>query len=590
MAHIISSISITNYKSIVNETFEFSSYTPLVGYNNAGKSNILSSIKWLLRKSSLSADAFNQIEHPVVIEGKIEGIDQLLLDSLSDSHRASIEPYVQEGVIKIKRIQNIPSDSVANIKLFIFDPAAVPPAQQWKPNPTGIDNAISALFPEAIQIGAMENAEEDVSKSKSTSTIGKLIAEIIEPIELVYGAQVNGALKGLRGLMDADGENRAEELTAFDNAVNDKISAFFPEINVRLHVPTPELKDVFTKGTIKVYEQQFSDGRDVSSLGHGAQRSIQMALIRHLAEIKRTEQVHTTTTLLLIDEPELYLHPQAIEIVRDALKTLSTEGYQVVFSTHSPMMITQEDVGNTVLVRKNAARGTYRRVTLKSAVATLDAPSQLELLFSLSNSSNILFSEGVVLTEGQTEHKVLPKIIEKITGRSLGLHKLALVKQNGVSNTQKSMKVLSVMNLPTKAVVDLDYAFKQAEIDGFLEANDADVNACRTHLSKIAVANKITLAADGWPMRGNGSLSAAKAFSVLAAESSLTANIESLHAKLLAKNIWFWKMGAIEQHLGLEGKSESHWANYVNNLKTRSLEDLAPDHLGINQFVKWLTS
>lgn len=42
------------------------------------------------------------------------------------------------------------------------------------------------LFPDPIHIGAMENSEEDSSKSKAGTTIGKLLAEIIEPIEATY--------------------------------------------------------------------------------------------------------------------------------------------------------------------------------------------------------------------------------------------------------------------------------------------------------------------------------------------------------------------------------------------------------------------
>src|SRR5690606_1984138 len=122
---------------------------------------------------------------------------------------------------------------------------------------------------------------------------------------------------------------RAPELTTFDEQVNGKLDAFFPDINIKVHVPTPELKEVFTKGTIKVYENQNELGTDVSALGHGAQRSIQMALIRHLADLKINAGEQTTTTLLLIDEPELYLHPQAIEILRESLKALSTQGYQI---------------------------------------------------------------------------------------------------------------------------------------------------------------------------------------------------------------------------------------------------------------------
>ncbi|MCF8428301.1 MAG: AAA family ATPase [Bacteroidia bacterium] len=592
MAHRISQIKIDNYKSIVSETFDLSDYTPLIGYNNAGKSNILYAIKWLLRRSSLGADAFNQINTAVTMVGVIDGIDNALLNLLPQNHRNSIQPYIVNDQLKIKRVQNQPNDTAANIRLFVHDPNAANAAQPWVANPNGIDNALTVLFPEPIHIGAMENAEEDVSKSKAGTTIGKLLAEIIEPIENQYGAQVRGILDGLKGLLDADGLNRAPELAQFDAAVNQKIDTFFPDVNIKLHVPTPELKEVFNKGTIKIYEPQSPLGRDISSLGHGAQRSIQMALVRHLAELKRAAQNHGTTTLLLIDEPELYLHPQAIEIIRDALKSLSTQGYQVIFSTHSAMMVTHDDVANAILIRKRHPQGTYRRQTLKAAIPQVaaDAPSQLQLLFSLSNSTNILFSEKVVLTEGKTEQRVLPKIFEKVTGKTLGIYKYALVRQGGVASTRKSMMVLNAMDLPTKAIVDLDYAFRNAVADGFLQPADPDLGACHQHMGHIAVVNGIALEADGYPTNRNSSMSTSDAIAFLAAQQPIHQNIINLHTKLLAHNIWLWKKGAIEAHIGLTGKTEQIWANFVNQLQANPLNVAAIDHAEITACINWLTN
>ncbi|MDP1814019.1 MAG: AAA family ATPase [Leadbetterella sp.] len=590
MNHKLSQITIQNYKSIISHEFDLTDYTPLIGYNNAGKSNLLSGIKWLLRKSSLSVESFNSPNDPVTIEGKIEGIDDALLGSLTAPHKASIKPYIDNGELRIKRVQNQPGDTVTNIKLFVYDSREDAEENPWVANPNGIDGAISALFPESIHIGAMENSEEDVSKPKTTSTIGKLLSEIIGPIETQYGAQVTAALNSLKDILDAEGLNRAPELTQFDTEVNQKIDNFFPDVNIRLHVPTPELKEVFNKGTIKVYESHSPNGRDVSALGHGAQRSIQMALIRHLAELKRASQTHNTTTLLLIDEPELYLHPHAIEIVRDALKMLSTQGYQVIFSTHSAMMVTQADMANAILIRKDNAQGTHKKLTLKHAVSQIaqDAPSQIQLIYSLSNSSKILFSERVILTEGKTEQRILPKIIEKITGKTLGLHKYALIRQDGVTNTKKSLAVLDVMGLPSKAIVDLDYAFKNATTDGFLAANDPDVTACHQFLAQIAVSNGIDLGNDGWP-KTNTRYTAAEAVAFLASHAQIYLNIESLHVKLLAHNIWVWKKGAIEKHIGITGKSEQVWSNFVTQMQTQSLQDIVPDYPGVEECIVWLT-
>lgn len=589
MLHRLSSLSITNFKSIQNETFELFDYTPLIGYNNAGKSNILYAIKWLLRKSVFSRDCFNNVANPIIIQGTISGINEDLLGKLAANHRNSITPYIADNEIKIKRIQNTPQDTAAAIRLLVRNPNFENEENEWISNPAGIDNALNVLFPEPIYIGAMENSEEDVSKSKSSSTIGKLLAEIIGPIEDIYGDNLRAVLDGLKHLLDCEGAQRAPELIAFDTQVNEKIDAFFPDVNIKLHVPTPELKEIFSKGTIKVYEHQSPNGRDVSSLGHGAQRSIQMALIRHLAELKKINHEHRSTTLLLIDEPELYLHPQAIEVIRDALKTLSKDDYQVVFSTHSAMMVTHEDVANTVLIRKNNLRGTHKRPSLRSAIPQIvnDAPSQMQLVFSLSNSTNILFSEKVILTEGATEERILPKLIEHLTNKSLGLHKYALVKQGGVTNTRKSMSVLEVMGLPTKSIVDLDYVFKQAVKDGLLNQDNEDLIACREGMQQLATANGIILEG-GWPIKRGSSMSPAKAISLLANIDEMKTHINNLHEILKQNNIWVWRKGDIESHLGLASKSEAIWASFVNELQSAGLENMQLDIEEIKDCVNWL--
>src|SRR5690606_37169629 len=110
-------------------------------------------------------------------------------------------------------------------------------------------------------------------------------------------------------------------------------------------------------------------GRNISNLRHGSRRAVQMALINCLSEVKRKAADNPSrTTLLLIDEPELYLHPQAIERVRVALKALATRGYQVIFTTQSAHMIDREDAENVLLIRRCAQAGTFARPTIASAI------------------------------------------------------------------------------------------------------------------------------------------------------------------------------------------------------------------------------
>jgi hypothetical protein len=254
MAQILSEITIKNFKSIVDGTFELASFTPLVGYNNAGKSNILEAIKWLLRSNSLSENGFHNVARSVEMEGKISGITAIILEQLPENQQSAIKPYLIDETLQIKRTQQQPNSGVRGIVLQIRDPASIGNANEWRNAPTGLPQALEVLFPDPIHIGAMENAEEDVSKSKNTTTIGKLLAEIIGPIQTSYSEQLQTALNGIKNLLDVDGSDRAAELSAFDTAVNGKVESFFPGVNIKIHVPTPELKEVFAKGTIKVFE------------------------------------------------------------------------------------------------------------------------------------------------------------------------------------------------------------------------------------------------------------------------------------------------------------------------------------------------
>lgn len=574
----VSSITVKNFKSIKSATFRLEKYTPVVGQNNAGKSNCIAALKWLLQKEKLNEQCFNDTELSVEVEGVIDGINEEILGKIGESHIGKIRDFIAEKRIRIKRIQEQPNASAAQQQLIIFHPVE----QVWKTNPTGIENAIKAMFPEAIEVGAMVDAADDVSKFKKSNTIGRLVAEILAEVEKTHTESVNRTLQNISDKFSADGCDRAQELKAFDAAVSDKLQDIFPGIDIKLHIPTPTLSDLFNTATIRLFEDEFS--RDIAMFGHGTQRSVQMALIRHLAELKKSVEVKTRT-LLLIDEPELYLHPQAMEQVRASLKGLSEAGYQVVFSTHSPQMIPAEDIKHTLLIQKNE-QGTYARPTLKAAVEQVaeDSKSQYQLLFSLENANQILFSETVVLSEGKTEKRLLPYIFEKYFGETLGQRKIAFVEQGGVNNTTKAMQVLEKMHIPCKAIVDLDFAFQGAVKQGLIDSEDTAIIECKNIFKSnpdISLNNDLPT--------NKGNLNAAQAFEWLATQERAKLHIQALHDKLKEKNIWLWKLGAIEPYLGLDtnSKSEGAWMTVKKNIEMLGISSVVKNE-ELKEMLVWL--
>lgn len=576
---------IKNFRSCVDTQLKLSRYTPLIGYNNAGKSNVLTAIQWLLRKTSLDTKDFFDPAFSVEVEGVIEGISQDILDSMIANHRLSIESYVINEKLKIRRVQTKPNDKTTVINISVWNENS----QDWVPNPNGIDNALKSLLPEPIRIGAMENAAEDASKAKSTTTIGKLLSEFLKPVRAAHEAELTDHLDEVSRRISSNGDMRFGELAVIDKNINQKIDDLFPGMSLKLHFDTPTFDELIKSGSIKVYENQ-NQGRDFSSYGHGAQRSIQMALIQYLAEIKRGNGENLSNMLLLIDEPELYLHPFAVEQIRQALLALSQNGYQVVLSTHSAQMVTSEQAKFSLLIRKCNQRGTYARTRLSDAIQNVvpDSTHQMEQLFSLSHSTQVLFSEQVILTEGKTELRLLPYIFEYVSGKTLGQAKLALVAQSGVRDTRKSLEILGAMDLPAKAIVDLDYTFSGAVTDGFLQANDPDINAAKVILQRLEQQGQITLNTNGLPK--NGIVKPTRAFELLANEQDAIIHIENLHNKLKLMGIWIWTKGAIEAHIGTTSKDELTWAQFRASVDENGLEATCPYHNTLTNLVKWLVT
>lgn len=582
MPTLLESVEIANFRSIKNCTLPLSSYTPIIGYNNSGKSNAIAAVQWLLRRSLLWKTDFHDPTLPIEVVGTITGVSPAHVAAMPAAQQRQIAPYIVSETLKVKRTQQPGATKASEIALSVWEPTA----STWNANPTGIDNALGALLPEPIRIGAMEDAAEDAAKSKTTTTIGKLLAEFIAPVRAAHSAELSGFLQEISRRVSSDGDLRFAELVTIEDQITVKINDLFPGIGAKLHFPVPELEDLVKGGTLRLQEGANSP-RDFASYGHGTQRSVQMALVRHLAEVRRGAAPGLGTTLLLIDEPELYLHPFAVEQVRAALKSLGRSGYQVVFSTHSAQLVPASEAQFALLMRKDATRGTHARQRLRDAIQIVVPSSihQMEQLFTLGNSSQVLFADRVLLTEGKTELRLLPTIYESVAGRSLGQERCALVAQSGVNDTKKSTEILAAMDIPCKAVVDLDYAVNGAVRDGYLLLGDPDISSLKVELAALAGAGRVTLAANGLPQ--NGVSTAAEAFVLLAQQPGAQAPIAALHGKLLAQNIWLWQLGDIEAHLGLSEKSEREWARFCTDLSGRGLRAVCRHPTSIESMLAW---
>ncbi len=536
---------------------------------------------------------FNDPECPVIVEGAIRGLDDAMLDLLEPRHRQKLVRFISNGTLRLRRVQSEPGGGIKNVKLEVSDPeAGSSGALAWQAAPTGIPQAIQALFPDAIFIGAMQDAAEDAAKGKSSTTLGKLLAEFTTTLERAHGAKLQGFLDEIERHLAPGSPQRVGELKRFDKEASDVVGDFFPGLKLHLDIPVPGLKDLFKQGSVKVSEHGREAIRDFTSLGHGAQRSIQMALVRYLADMKAVESDQVQRRLLLVEEPELFLHPQAIEQVRMALESLSNSGYQVVFATHSPMMIDRSAVASTRIVRKALTDGKTRVMpSLREALARRveSEDKRLHTLFALENASGWLFSDKVLLAEGTTEKRILPGLYRSVTGKSMAADKISVMELGGAGSVPDCLTAFKELGLKASAVTDFDFALNQVVRLGLIDDNDEHVRACLEQIKDMSETDStISIGPNGRAVNGPQK-KATHVYRDWAKTGAGKPVAAALHRKLKAVGIWTWPTGDIESVLGLAGeKSEAEWAEFCRSLEGGNLEECVAEVGLVEGMVSWL--
>ena len=309
-----------------------------------------------------------------------------------------------------------------------------------------------------------------------------------------------------------------------------------------------------------------------------------MALIQLLAKYVGQAGQSGKNTVILIDEPELYLHPQAIYSVSSALKQLAKNDFQIFFSTHSPMMVTAEDAANTVVFWKCNQNGTNYRPKVASALSGINnSQHNTDVIYSLSHSSQWLFSEKPIIVEGKTERHLIPAIYFGATGKQLSQVSAAIIESGGSSGSLEISKLFKNLGYTPKVVFDLDFAFKLAPSLNLISPTDANLLACMQWLSANGSALGFHLDNAGLPKKG-GKTPPEKAYESLAA--ALPTECLNIHAALKAHNVWVWPRGAIEAHLGII-KSNTTRAQFAAQALAGSISH-ATDPQTLQDFSNWL--
>ena len=260
------------------------------------------------------------------------------------------------------------------------------------------------ILPETLYVPAFDRITDHVTP-KSTNILGKLLDKIFAEMEQdgnTEMARLNRILNNLTSKFEykAGKDTRLPELVHLENKLSEFVQSVMPSSSVRLDFETPQLHDLLASH----FEIKLDDGvvTPVDRKGHGAQRTMIWSLLRtYLEELSGRGDANV---LFLVEEPELYLHPQAQRVMLDVLRRLS-DYEQVIYSTHSSVFIDLSHPEEVRLIRKLQMTTQLDQISEYTLQYT---PNETRLLTWVDDDrAELFFAKSVILVEGDTEKVLL---------------------------------------------------------------------------------------------------------------------------------------------------------------------------------------
>lgn len=333
----------------------------------------------------------------------------------------------------------------------------------------GLKSVATGIFGDVYFIPAVKEASDDFT-SKDSSVFGKMYADVVslmsENNEEWRKTKENlGKLFATLNKKDKDGnenQGRPQQLADFEEELAAELISWGARVDIE--VSSPDIESVFKANT----QVWIDDGvrTDIKRKGHGLQRALTVALIQVVAKrtIAATENVDnenerarkvSNSRYFIFEEPELYLHPQAQRSLFDSFVSLSESGSQVILCTHSSGLIDVERYKSIYIATKENGSDETK---IKQCIDDLyegDAKKDFNLSYWINpDRGELFFASKVILLEGATEKTVFAMLAKEL---DVFKYDYTLIDCGSKDNIPLYIKLLNKFMIPYVAVYDRDH-------------------------------------------------------------------------------------------------------------------------------------
>jgi len=450
-------LTISNFRCIGAKPVEIllDDIVVLVGPNNVGKSSILRAFEVVMSHGSKEASLSDE-DFP---EGKVDGTNFPCIE---------LETVVHGD--------NVPGDTwirVENGSKYVrerwtwMEPGA--PVRQglevatgeWsKEVPWGAPNVANSRRPQPHHIDAFQ------SPDKQAAAIISLLKEIItqritdyksaEPSQATEKSEYQLLLESVAKAQKKIVEDSKAEISNVENELTNFIKEIFPGYKVTFNARPEE--DVEKCVTFFQQDSRLlmgpSDGYQspIDKQGSGARRTLLWTALRLLSEVSPKKKGKASVSqserphVLLLDEPEICLHPSAI---RDACRVLydlpKAGNWQVMVTTHSPAFVDISRDNTTIIRVERSETGDVTATTVfRPEKVQMDEDDRKRLkLLNLYDPyvAEFFFGGKTVVVEGDTEYTAFKYIIANENAETF--RNVHIVRARGKATIVSLIKILN---------------------------------------------------------------------------------------------------------------------------------------------------
>lgn len=436
----LTKFSVENYKVFKDIfTIEFlkDSIVILTGRNNVGKSTILEAINCFFQKAiksnAIPRDCFSNPEKEIVLEAEFEIGDDII--TIIKRYKEGIAPkFYDESGNEIKASHELREtlEQILENKPFYITPAMLP---------DDINDLIQNIYTEILKSN-LETLEENEDNSENAG-----LAREYEQIKKSYPE----FLRKLKVSTD-------KLLEKVSNDVSNSLQNLFSNEQLNLKVVGGESEgfsaaDILksTRSDVHISNHQ-NTNMPLSNQGTGLQRMSLIYLIQNMIEKKLMGE--NDNRLLLIDEPEAFLHPEAVRSLSRSLYKIG-EKMPLMISTHSPILIDLSENHTSIQVfRVNEKEAIELYKSEREKFDDDDIRNMKILNYADSYVNEFFFANRIIIVEGDTEY-IAFKHYAKL--RNENLH---IIRARGKDTIVTIMKILNQFNTQYDVLHDVDNHLK----------------------------------------------------------------------------------------------------------------------------------